>query len=205
MKKFPTILGSDFVVKTDYYPYRQSRKILAKLEPWWNHDARKDNVRKDNYSLDTTLSNSVARSLDKKLTDGNFSFVYHGREVFAYAGFQVVGTEAWFHRYTNNPHNNYTNTGAGTAALLPLQIKWAKERGLNFYKIGFNEHNLKIYKFLSWYSAGPAKNQEIDRFDWGMRLMSKFEFLGPTEVNYTKQWVISLDLNRPDINDFILL
>lgn len=203
MKRFPTILGSDFVVKTDYYPYKQTRKVLTKLESWWDHDARKDNIRKDNYSLDTSLSNSVATSLDRKLQTGNFSFLYYKKQVFAYAGFQVVGNEGWLHRYTNNPFNSNELFGAGSTAITPLQIKWAKEQGLDYYKVSFNEHNYKIYRSLQlgWYSRGPT----IENYDLGMKLMSKFDFLGPSEVNYTKQWVISLDLNRPDINDFILL
>ena len=202
MKKFPTILGPDFVVKTDYYPYTQSKRLLAKLEPWWEHDARKDNIRKDNYSLDTTLSNSVATSLDKKLIDGNFSFVYYGKEVFAYAGFQVVDGEAWLHRYTNNPYNDPAIFGGGSTSLIPLQIKWTKEQGLKSYNVSFNEHNYKIYRSLKakWYD----KTIQLDKYDLGMKLMSNFDFLGLQEVNYTKQWVISLDMNRLDINDFIL-
>jgi hypothetical protein len=203
MKKFPTILGSDFVVKTDYYPYTQSRRVLAKLDNWWSHDARKDNIRKDNYSLDPSLPSSVANSFDKKLVDGNFNFLYYKKEVFAYAGFQVVGNEGWLHRYTNNPFNDYKLFGAGTTGLVPLQIKWAKERGLDYYKVSFNEHNYKIYHSLikKWYARGTY----LENYDLGMKLMSRFDFLGPSEVNYTKQWVISLDLNRPDIDDFMLL
>jgi hypothetical protein len=201
MKKFPTILGPDFVVKTDYYPYTQSRQLIAKLDNWWEHDARKDNIRKDNYSLDPALPSSVATSFDKKLKDGNFSFLFYKKEVFAYAGLQIIGNEGLCHRYTNNPFNDYNLFGAGTTGLVPLQIKWSKEKGLAKYKVSFNEHNYKVYRSLQmgWYARGPS----IENYELGMKLMSKFDFLGLQEVNYTRQWVISLDLNRLDIDDFM--
>jgi hypothetical protein len=203
MKTFPTILGPDFVVKTDYYPYTESRKILAKLNRWWDHSARKDDARKDNYSLDPGLYNGLSHSLDKKLKDGNFSFVYHKKRLFAFAGFLVAGNEAWFHRYSNNPFNNYNRTGAGSTALLPLHIKWAKEKKLDFYKMSFNEHNRAMYRILErgW---KPKLGLEQSHLDMGVRLMSKFEFMGQSEVNGTMQWVLSLDLNRADIKDFML-
>lgn len=203
MKKFPTILGPEFVVKTDYYPYTQSKKIISKLGHWWEHDARKDDVRKDNYSLDPSLPNSVGNSFERKLVDGNFSFVYFKKELFAFAGFQVVGNEAWFHRYTNSPFNDSSKTGAGSSALLPLHIKWAKEKNLDFYKMGFNQHNYAMYRIAE---KGLKPNLDIKEHNLavGVELMSKFDFLGKQVVNYTEQWVMSLDLNRPDIDDFML-
>jgi hypothetical protein len=207
MKQFATILGPEFVVKTDYYPYTQSKKIISQLGHWWEHDSRKDDVRKDNYSLDPSLPNSVGNSFERKLVDGNFSFIYHKKEIFSFVGFQVVGDSAWCHRFTNNPNNYFSNTGASTSAFLPLHIKWAREKNLEFYKLSFNEHNYRIYQFLKkgWHIDGPRRGPSLANFDWGMRLMHKFEFVGQQVVNYTDQWVLSLDLSRPDIDDFILL
>jgi hypothetical protein len=203
---------SDITIKEDRYPYTESIDILNTLTDWWSDPKLSNNIDLSNYSLDNTIPNSIASSFRDKLVDGNFTFVYLNDQVLAYAGLQRgdqsssqnspdVRDTAWIHRLCGNPKLFSKNLGTGTDIIMPFQIKTAIELGCRYYNFTMTEARYKWYLGLK--NETFLKSRRL-KYTEGMKLLTKFDFKGKEIRNWTEQYIISLDLSRPDINDFII-
>jgi hypothetical protein len=196
----------EYYMKTDLYPYIEAKEIVKSLEHWWDHPKR--NVKEanrekiSNYSLDTDLPNSLGYSFEHKLQNGSFSFLYNkDNEVMIYGGLLVDGKDSYLHRLTANPELFQNNFGLAGATIIPHHIKQAYDMGLDTYNITFNDHRYFIYRW--WRDKLWEKGSTYGfKYPETGALLSKFEFKGKQNVFYTEQYICTLDLKRPDIQDF---
>jgi len=195
----------DYYIKTDYYPYTESKEVIKQLDHWWEHPMRtvKEANREkiSNYSLDPSLSNSLGYSFQNKLQDGSFSFVYDKNdEVIIYAGLLVTGKDSYCHRITTNPYLFQTQNGLASATIFPHQIKQAYDMGLDTFNITFDEHRYMLYRW--WRDRLWEKGGYGFKYPDSGALISNFEFRGKQTLFYTEQYVCTLDLKREDIHEF---
>lgn len=196
----------DYYIKTDYYPYTESKEIIKSLAHWWNHPMRSikdvDREKSSNYDLDSTLPNSLGYSFEHKLQNGSFSFVYDSNhEIILYGGLLVDGKDCYIHRLTSNPELFRNQVGMVGATIIPHQIKQAYDMGLDTYNITFDEHRYFVYRW--WRDRLWEKDSKYGfKYPESGEMISKFDFRGKQTLFYTEQYLLTLDLKRPDINDF---
>ena len=189
----------DIVIREDRFPYVEAKQIIPTLNDWWTHDRRQKYDDLSNYSLDESLSNSLGSSFTHKLINGNFAFVYHKDVLVIFGGLQVKGDECWMHRLSGNPDAHLQHMGIVGSVLMPFQIKTALELGCKTYKISLGDNHYTWYKY--WKEKTYTKSKLV-KYTKGLELFSQFEYVGKELVNYADQWVLKLDLTRPDIEQF---
>jgi hypothetical protein len=194
--------NSDFRILVDEYPYKESRNLISKeCVEWYTHPARKNN-KIDNYLLDSEEFNSLNVSLDTKLRNGNFSFLYYRDILLGFVGLQVDGDCAWAHRLFTNPHQYKNFLGSMPTFVYPYQIEVALSKNCKKYLLTFNGKNERFYYFYRDRGYLKSTFYKSDYLS-GAEQVSRFDFVGTQIVNNCDQLVISLDLDREDINDFV--
>jgi hypothetical protein len=200
--KVITTKRSGYVIKVDYYPYDETRQLMAKIAHWWEHPSRslKESVKKkiSNYTIGTESRNMLGVSLEERMKEGHFSFICYDDEPVAFAGIRIDGDTAFCHRLATAPGAWDNHRGIVLDVLIPFQIKTSYDLGCKFYKITFNEHRRGLYEMWRNKSRDRLKIKLTESHD----LISKFEFLGKEYIYETDQYVCQLDLSRPDIEDF---
>jgi hypothetical protein len=200
--KVLTTKRPDYVIKVDYYPYDESKKMLSAITNWWDHPSRavKSSVKEkvSNYALGEESRNMLGVSLKERLTDGNFAFVCNGEEPVAYAGLRLENNTAICHRMAIHPDGWRLHRGIVPDVLLPFQIKTAHDLKCRYYQMTFNEHRRGLYEM--WLNR--SKDKLKLRLSDGHDMLAKFDFLGRQFVYESYQYVCQLDLTRPDIEDF---
>jgi hypothetical protein len=197
----------EFYIKTDYYPYTESKEIIKTLDYWWEHPTRNikdiDIEKGTNYSLDSSQPNTLGYSFENKLQNGSFSFVYNNRdEIILYSGLLVVGKDSYVHRLTSNPYLYQEYLGIGGGTIVPFQAKESYDMGLDTYNITFDEHRYVMYK---WHRDRLWEKRSLGfKYPECGKVMSNFEFKGKQTLFHTEQYVCTLDLKRPDVNDFFV-
>ena len=188
-----------YTIKTDYFPYDETREIIKGVDYWWTHETRSKH-KASNYQLDPSLINSIETSLTMRLHSGNFSFVYYKEQVFLFGGLKInQHHEAWIHRAATHPVLGKQHIGANSAILMPHQAKVAYERGCKSYNISFNEHNLKFYTYYKEKHYYKRRNP----ITGGEKFMDAFEYLGKQHLYEQEQYVARLDLTRHDIESIL--
>jgi hypothetical protein len=82
--------------------------------------------------------------------------------------------------------------------LMPLQLKWAKEKGLKTIVISFNEYNKNLIKYFRRSGLGIVKKRNPNSlFFNGM-----FEAPFPVLINFTKQWAVYHKIDESYVPDW---
>lgn len=191
----------DYCIKTDYFPFDESKEIIAKLD-WWEHENRTNTVRHkpSNYSLDTSLINSLGTSFQERLNNGCFSFLYFKDEIVAYCGLRIDREDGYIHRFASSPKNHLNHLGIVSRTIIPLHIVIAKYKGCKTYSITFNQERVK---FIKWWKDGHYAKSKFVKVKGGGELVSKFEFKGIQKIYGIDQHVMTLDLSRPDLEEIL--
>lgn len=191
----------DYTVATDYYPYHKTREILRETSWWWEHETRiKDPEKASNYLLNPDMVNSVEYSLQHRMHDGFFNFVYYKDELFLYSGFRIdKDNNAWLHRGATSPIIGKYHVGASSAILMPHQAKVAKEKGCKSYNLSFNEAN---YKFYVYYRDKHYYKSKLN-VKGGETFMDGFDYYDNVFVMGQNQYVATLDFSKPNIDEIL--
>jgi hypothetical protein len=192
-----------YSIKTEEYPFTESKKILETLTNWWEHPSRNTkNIDKiSNYHLDQVEENSLGSSMENRLRDGKFSFLYYGDEVIAYSGLLVHDGKGYCHRLATSPFGGHKHRGTGARIIVPYLIKVAHEMGLSHFRLTFNSHRNRQYQM--WKNR-TWEQSSIDnmRNNPGNEIISRFNFIGEQFIFRQVQSICELDLSRPDITEF---
>lgn len=200
MKKIETS-NPEYYLLVDHYPYEETKEELRyKFSSWFDYKKER-NLDVSNYDLDSTNGNSLLTSLEWRLREGNFSFLYKNDVCLCFAALQMRDGCAWIHRLFTNPTDYIKHLGTISQYLLPFQIKTAREHGCHTYKLTYTGRNSRFYNFYKNKKFLRSKFYKSDTIS-GVENISKFDFVGTEIVNQTPQLVAKLDLNRPDIEDF---
>lgn len=190
-----------FHLLVDHYPYSESKeKIKTELHDWYDIKQER-NQDMDNYSLDSNDPVSLGYSFESRLKTGNFSFLYMDNTCLCFAGLQICDNVAWIHRLFTNPINYIKHLGTISQYLVPFQVKTARERGCDTYKLTYHGRNHRFYEFYKNRKFARSSFYKPDTTS-GVEKLSRFEFVGTEIVNYVPQLVARLDLHRPDIDEF---
>lgn len=191
----------EYIIKTDYFPYTESKEIISKLD-WWEHKNRKNTERHkpSNYSLDTNLVNSLGTSFRDRLYNGCFSFLYFKDEIVAYCGLRIDQEDGYIHRFASSPKEHLNHLGIVSRTIIPSHIIIAKSKGCNTYSITFNQERVK---FIKWWKEGHYSKSKFIKIQGGGELISQFEFKGIQNIYGIDQHVITLDLTRPDLEEIL--
>lgn len=200
MEKIPTS-NSEFYLHVDRYPYTDTiHKLKTEFGDWFA-ERKNRNIDISNYDLNSDAGNSLKTSLEWRLRDGNFSFLYMGDQCLCFAGLQIREDSAWIHRLYTNPLIYVKHLGTISQYLVPFQIRCAIDFGCDWYKLTYTGRNTRFYYFYrdrKWQKSGHYKPHTIS----GVERLSEFEFVGEQTVNQTTQLVAQLNLRRPDISRF---
>jgi hypothetical protein len=194
--------ASGYKLAVDYYPYDETRKILKQTSFWWDHVTKiKDPEKASNYALDESLINSIEYSLAHRMNNGFFNFLYYNDEVFSYGGLRIDSmNQAWLHRGASHPVLGKNHIGAAAAFLMPYQAKQAKLKGCTTYNLSFNQVN---YKFYVYYRDKHYYRSKKD-VHGGEKFMDSFEYRGKIFVMNQEQFVATLDLTKPGIDEILM-
>lgn len=187
----------DYTIATDYYPYTRTREILRETSWWWEHETRiKDPEKASNYLLDPNMVNSVEYSLQNRMLNGFFNFVYYKNELFLYSGFRIdQDNNAWLHRGATHPLIGKHHVGASSAILMPHQARMAKQKGCNSYNLSFNETN---YKFYVYYRDKHYYKGKLN-VKGGEKFMDMFDYYDNVFVMGQNQYIAKLDLSKHQV------
>ena len=191
-----------YTLAIDYHPYVQTRQILTDTSYWWEHKTRAKNPSKvSNYLLDADMINSLEYSLQHRMKDGLFNFIYYDGDLIFYSGFRIDWqNKAWVHRGAGHPVLGKNHVGALSAIILPYQARIAKDRGCESYNMSFNESNYKLY---SWYKDKHYYNGKVN-LRGGEKFMDEFDYHENVFVMGQNQFVATLDLTKPNIEEILL-
>lgn len=191
----------NYYILVDKFPYTDTReKIKTEFSAWLDYKKQR-NQDIGNYLLDTNDGNSLEVSLQHRLNDGNFSFLYYKNICLCFAGLQIRDKNAWIHRLHTNPFEYINYLGTISQYLIPYHITTARAQGCLYYKLTYTGRNTRFYYFYKNKKFNKSKFYKSDRLD-GVENISRYEFVGEEIINQTPQLVARLDLNRPDIDEF---
>jgi len=192
---------SGYAIETDYFPYTETKIRLKETNWWWNHKSRnKNQLKASNYSLDSMQSNSIGFSLENKLQNGEFNFLYYKEDLILYSALRIDDLrQAWIHRGATHPILGKNHVGCAMTILMPHQARVAKSLGCLTYNISFNDYN---YKFFKYYKERHYYKSLID-IRGGERFMDAFKWVENITVMYVNQHIGCLDLTRSDIDDIL--
>lgn len=192
---------ADYDIHTERYPYTNTQEILANTAWWWEQPTRKRNTDKvSNYSLDTSSPNTVGHSLIYKLHNGEFNFLYYKNQLILYAGLRIdADKNAWLHRGASHPELGKLHIGAAMTILMPHQARMSLAMGCHSYNISFNEYN---YKFFKYYRDKHYRKISL-HVSGGELFMDAFQYKENVVVHNTNQFVGTLNLNLPNINEIL--
>lgn len=190
-----------FHILVDYFPYHKTKqKLKSELQSWIEFKKQR-NFDTSNYDIDLNLGQSLKTSLEHRLQNGNFCFLYMDDECLCYAGLQIRNNSAWIHRLFTNPWLYVNNLGTISQYLVPFQIKTAVENNCDWYKLTYTGRNQRFYYFYKekkWQKSKFYNENTIS----GVERLSEFEFVGEQIINQTPQLVAQLNLRRTDIQRF---
>lgn len=191
---------SRYKLLTDLYPFTESRDLVSKMSHWWDSPSRKKYIsKKDNYSLDENIPNSLENSFKTKLKNGIFSFLFFNDECIAYGGLQVQSNHSWMHRFLSSPYAGKSIYNSVSSFMIPYQISVALELNCTNYSLTFNEDNAKVY---NWFSKKNILRAKTSLNTEKALLISKFDSMDKKIINHCEQIVYTLNLKRDDINEF---
>ena len=191
----------NFTILVDYYPYTNTKaKLKSEFQSWFDYKKNK-NLDISNYDLESDEANSLRSSLESKLINGNFSFLYYKDECLGFCGLQIQDYNAWIHRLFTNPTQYINYLGTFSQYVIPYQITIAKQLGCRYYKLTYNGRNERFYYFYRDKKFQKSKYYK-DHTLSGVKNLSNFEFIGYEIINNTRQLVARLDLNRSDLDQF---
>lgn len=195
-----TTSDQDFTIATDFYPYTETRNKIHELSEWFINPTR--SYIKNNYDLDSLEFNSLNFSLNDKLRNGIFNFLYYQGNCVAFCGLQISGDSAWSHRLFTSPDFPKSILGSVSTFIFPYHTSYAIKNDCKFYKHTFNKKNIRFYK---WYRDSLFLGRVPKKYINGSVLLSRYEYVGIEIINNCEQLVCRLDLNRSDIEDFCKL
>lgn len=168
-----TTSNPNYFILVDRFPYTETReKIKTEFLVWLDYKKeRKQDI--SNYLLDSTNHNSLEVSLQNKLKDGNFSFLYNNNTCLCFAGLQIQDKNAWIHRLHTNPFEYINYLGTISQYLIPYHILTAKDKGCKYYKLTYTGRNSRFYYFYKNKKFNKSKFYKTDRLD-GVENLSKF-------------------------------
>jgi len=205
MKILPTN-QAEYTVRVDCYPYEETKQVLESIQTWWQHPSRavkqSNKSYSENYDLSDDARNKLGISLKERLTNGNFAFVFYQEQPIMYAGLMILDDTAYCHRLAIHPEGFTNHPGIVSSILVSYQIRAALELGCKKYRLGFNEHRFKLYKF--WRDRVYDKLNLSLKLNRGNEMISRFTFLDKIHLFTVDQYVAELDLTRPDIESFII-
>lgn len=70
--------------------------------------------------------------------------------------------------------------------ILPIQLRWAKDRNLKTIALTFNDYNKRLLPYFKRSGFGIEKKRNVDSMFYNGQHHVDF----PVTINYTKQWVI---------------
>ena len=70
--------------------------------------------------------------------------------------------------------------------ILPLHLRWAKEKNLKTIAISFNDYNKNLIKHITRSGLGIKKRRDSN----SMFYDGQYEVEYPVTINHTKQWVV---------------
>jgi N-acetylglutamate synthase-like GNAT family acetyltransferase len=70
--------------------------------------------------------------------------------------------------------------------ILPIQLKWAREKKLKAFALSFNEYNKRLINIVKRSGFGRVKNKTPDMLFYSEVKEVPF----PVNIQYTKQWVL---------------
>lgn len=192
-----------FTILVDHYPYTETKqKLKTELQSWFDFKKQR-NINISNYDLESDHGQSLKTSLEYRLNDGNFSFLYLDDQCLCFAGLQIRNKSAWIHRLYTNPWQYLNNLGTISQYLVPFQILTAVEKNCEWYKLTYTGRNTRFYYFYKdrkWAKSSFYSKETIS----GVERLSEFEFVGEQTINQTSQLVAQLNLNRVDISRFCM-
>lgn len=190
-----------FTIFVDHYPYTETKyKIKTELGSWYDiKENRGQDI--DNYHLDSDDPRSLGFSLEHRLQDGHFAFLYLDDVCLCFCGLQRRDDSAWVHRLFTNPIEYVKHLGSISAYLTPFQVKTAREWGCRNFKFTYTGRNVRFYNFYRDRLYLKSRYYRPEYLSGPLRI-SRFDFVGKQIVNMTEQWVINLDLTRDDIDEF---
>jgi hypothetical protein len=193
----------NYRILTELYPYEESRKILnLESSDWWQHELRVKNQEHNsqNYSMNDDIISGLSTSLNRRLNEGCFNFLYHNTQLLAYAGMRVHNGDSYIHRLATNPSIHMKHFGVISNVLIKTQANIAKDIGCSTYSLTFNQHRIGIYE---WLKNKKFLNSKMLKIQGGGEFISNFEFVGIKKIYDIDQYVCTLDLKRSDINELL--